>query len=326
MMNHKNMTLNHSGNMEVLGLNYYDLMFHKGLVKNAMAEDAAHVLSSDIDTTGGYLVPDTMEKQIVHALAENNVVRRLATVIHTESGDHLIPIVNTMSDAQWLAENADIQLASADYCKLRFRHHKLALMIRVSNELLNDAGMDMLTFFADTFAEQIASAEENAFINGDGGTMPQGLLSADAATVGVNAASPTSITAEEILALYSSLDETYRQKAVFMMHEDTANALRLLKDENGHYLWREALGADQPNMMLGRPVYISRFMPKMAAGAKPILFGDLSKYWIADRGNRRLSRFNELYAKVGQVGFRMTERVDGKLLLPEAVKVIQMAE
>jgi len=132
-------------------------------------------------------------------------------------------------------------------------------------------------------------------------------------------------TAEELISLYYSLDEKYRQHAVFMMHEDTAKALRLLKDENGHYLWREALGGE-PDRLLGRPAYISRFMPKMVAGAKPVLFGDLSKYWIADRGNRSFRRFDELFADQGQTGFRMIERIDGKLILPEAVKVILMAE
>lgn len=326
MMNQKNITLNHSVKNEMLGINYYDLMFHKGLIDNTMSEDVVHTLDNGMDTTGGYLVPDVTEKQIIHSLAENNIVRRLATVVHTDGDDLSIPMVSTMSEAQWLAEGDEMQLASATFSNKRLKPHKLGLMIQVSHELLSDAGVDIPAFLAEAFAEQVASAEEDAFINGDGVTMPQGLLTANAATVGVTAAGTAAITAEETLALYSSLDEKYRQKAVFMMHEDSANALRLLKDENGRYLWREALGAGQPDMLLGRPVFISRFMPKMAAGAKPVLFGDLSKYWIADRGNRRLSRFNELYAHVGQIGFRMTERVDGKLLLPEAIKVIQMAE
>ena len=161
--------------------------------------------------------------------------------------------------------------------------------------------------------------------NGNGVNMPTGLLASGSAEVGVTAQAADAITAEDIISLYYSLDEKYRQHAVFMMHEDTAKALRLLKDENGHYLWCEALGGE-PDRLLGRPVYISRFMPKMAAGAKPVLFGDLSKYWIADRGNRSFRRFDELFADQGQTGFRMIERIDGKLILPEAVKVIQMAE
>ena len=63
-------------------------------------------------------------------------------------------------------------------------------------------------------------------------------------------------------------------------------------------------------------------MPIIGAGAKSILFGDLGYYWVADREGRSFKRLNELYAATGQVGFLASERVDGKLILPEAVKVL----
>ncbi|MBT7123415.1 MAG: phage major capsid protein, partial [Clostridia bacterium] len=62
----------------------------------------------------------------------------------------------------------------------------------------------------------------------------------------------------------------------------------------------------------------------IAAAAKVIAFGDFGYYWIADRQARSFQRLNELYAATGQVGFRATQRVDGKLTLGEAVKVLQM--
>jgi HK97 family phage major capsid protein len=55
-----------------------------------------------------------------------------------------------------------------------------------------------------------------------------------------------------------------------------------------------------------------------------LLFGDFSYYWIADRQSRTLKRLNELYAVTDQVGFIGTQRVDGKLILPEAMQVMAM--
>ena len=66
----------------------------------------------------------------------------------------------------------------------------------------------------------------------------------------------------------------------------------------------------------------STYMPAIAAGAKTIAFGDFSYYWIADRQGRSFKRLNELYAANGQVGFLGSQRVDGKMILPEAVKVL----
>ena len=74
--------------------------------------------------------------------------------------------------------------------------------------------------------------------------------------------------------------------------------------------------------LLGRPVYTSSYMPAIAAGNKTILFGDLGYYWVADRQGRSFKRLNELYAATGQVGFLASQRVDGKLVLAEAVKVL----
>ena len=72
-------------------------------------------------------------------------------------------------------------------------------------------------------------------------------------------------------------------------------------------------------------MYTSTFMPTLATGNKTILFGDLGYYWVADREGRSFKRLNELYAPTGQVGFLASQRVDGKLILPEAVKVLQQA-
>ena len=77
-------------------------------------------------------------------------------------------------------------------------------------------------------------------------------------------------------------------------------------------------------MILNTRVYMSNYMPLVEAGNKVILYGDYSYYWLAEREGRTLERLNELYAVTDQVGFKMTERLDGRLILPEAVKCLKM--
>ena len=145
-----------------------------------------------------------------------------------------------------------------------------------------------------------------------------------AENTGVTAASATAITMDEVMDLYYSLRAPYRRNAVFIMNDSTIKAIRKLKNGNGDYLWQPSLTAGQPDTLLNRPVYTSSYMPAIAAGNKTILFGDLGYYWVADRQGRSFKRLNELYAATGQVGFLASERVDGKLILAEAVKVLQM--
>ena len=102
--------------------------------------------------------------------------------------------------------------------------------------------------------------------------------------------------------------------------------LMLLKDGEGRYLFNPSLEIGKPDTLLGKPVYTSAFMPELAAGKKVLLFGDFSYYWIADRGARSLRRLNELFAINEFIGFMTTERVDGKLILPDAMKVLKVKE
>lgn len=324
-MKHPVTMIAHSDKLEILSTNYYNDAFCRGVVSNRGNKVAYDVLEGGNDQQGGYLVPDSMEKQIVEALSEENIIRKLARVIHTDSRERLVPIAESMSEAQWIPEGGQMPMADKTFSQAKLKVHKLGIMLRITNELLSDAGVGMSTYIAESFARRIASAEESAFLNGDGVTMPQGLLTEGGAEIGLTSQSANAVTADEVISLYYSLRAPYRKHAVFLMHDDTAKVLRQMKDGNNNYLWHDALGFDQPNTILGCPVYTSEYMPQMQAGAKTILFGDLSFYWIADRGNRSLCRYNELYASQGQTGFRVIERVDGRLLVPEAVKVIQMA-
>lgn len=202
--------------------------------------------------------------------------------------------------------------------------YKLGTMIKVSEELLNDSVFDLEAYISREFARRIGNKEEEAFFTGDGTGKPLGVLAeTGGAEVGVTAAGAAAFTADEIFDLFYSLKAPYRRSAVFVMNDASVKALRKLKDNNGQYLWQPSLTAGAPDTLLNRPVYTSAFMPALAAGAKSILFGDLSYYWVADRQGRSFRRLGELYAPTGQVGFLATQRVDGRLILPEAVKVMQ---
>lgn len=179
------------------------------------------------------------------------------------------------------------------------------------------------THISTEFARRIGAKEEEAFFVGDGSGKPTGIFAATGgAQTGVTAASSTAITADELIDLFYSLKSPYRRKAVWVMNDSTVKAIRKLKDNQGQYLWQPSLTAGTPDTILNRPVYTSSYVPAIAAGAKTIAFGDFSYYWIADRQGRSFKRLNELFATTGQVGFMATQRVDGKLILSEAIKVL----
>ena len=301
----------------------YRKSFWNAMRAKNLSMDVAGALQVGTDSEGGYLVPDEFERTLIEALEEENILRSLAHVIQTSSGDRKIPVVATKGTASWVDEEGAIPESGDSFGQVTIGAYKLGTMIKVSEELLSDSVFDLEAYISREFARRIGSKEEEAFFTGDGTGKPLGVLAeTGGAEIGVTANAAT-FTADEIFDLFYSLKAPYRRSAVFVMNDATVKALRKLKDNNGQYLWQPSLTAGAPDTLLNRPVYTSAFMPVLEAGAKSILFGDLSYYWVADRQGRSFRRLGELFAPTGQVGFLATQRVDGKLILPEAVKVMQ---
>jgi HK97 family phage major capsid protein len=285
--------------------------------------DALHIGSME---GGGYLVPDEYERTLVQALEEENIFRRLAHIIQTSSGDRKIPIVASKGTAAWVDEEAQIPESDDSFNQVTLGAHKVATMIKISEELLSDSVFPLEPYVAMEFARRVGAKEEEAFVLGDGVGKPTGILDSTAgAQIGHTTSSQTAITFDDVIDLFYSLGAPYRTKAVFITNDSTVKALRKLKNATGDYLWAPSIKEGTPDTILNRPLYTSVYMPTIAAGAKPILFGDIGYYWLADRRGRNFKRLNELFASTGQVGFLATQRVDGKLILPEAVKTLTMA-
>ena len=282
-----------------------------------------NVLSEGVDANGGYLVPEEFERQIVTALETENVMRSLCKVI-TTANERKIPIAGTHSSAQWTAENAAYTESNPTFDQKTIDAYKLTDLIKVSIELLDDSAFPLEPYIAQEFARAFGIAEEEAFCTGDGSGKPTGLFTANGGTVGVTSAGGTAITADEVISLVYSLKSPYRRNAKFLLNDATVAMLRKLKDGNGAYLWQPSVQAGQPDKLLGYDLYTSPYAPTVAAGAYAIAFGDFNNYWIADRTGRTVQRLNELYSTNGQVGFVATERVDGKIILPEGIQLLKM--
>lgn len=303
----------------------YKKNFWNAMRRKQMTPEMVNALQIGTDSEGGYLVPDEYEKTLVEALEEENIFRKLAHVISTSSGDRKIPVVASKGSASWVDEEGTIPDSDDAFNQVSIGAYKLGTLIKVSNELLNDSVFNLESYISKEFARRIGSKEEDAFFNGNGTGKPVGIFNATGgAEVGVTAASATAITADEIIDLFYSLKAPYRKNAVWILNDATIKAIRKLKDNNGNYLWQPSLTAGTPDTILGRPVYTSSYVPTIAAGAKTIAFGDFSYYWIADRAGRNFKKLTELYAANDQTGFVATQRVDGKLILPEAIKVLKM--
>lgn len=277
----------------------------------------SNVLQEGVDADGGYLVPEEYDRRLIDTLSEENIMRRLATII-TTSGEHKINIAATKPAASWIEEGGALTFGDATFSQILLDAHKLHVAIKVTEELLYDNAFNLEGYILDQFGKALANAEEDAFLNGDGTGKPLGLF---AATGGGTVAGTltAAIKSDDMLDLVYALKRPYRKKASFIMNDKTLSSLRKLKDNNGAYIWQPSYQAGEPDRVLGYAVHTSAYAPEDA-----IAFGDYKYYNIGDRGTRSFAELRELFAGNGMIGYVAKERVDGKLILPEAVQILKL--
>lgn len=291
--------------------------------KNAMLgalrsnfRSVSNVLQEGVDADGGYLVPEEYDRRLIDVLKEENILRALGTKL-TTAGDHKINVAATKPAASWIEEGQELTWGDSTFSQILLDAHKLHVAIKVTEELLYDNAFGLENYIITQFGKALANAEEDAFLNGDGKGKPTGIF---AKTGGGNVtAEAAAFTGDELINLVYTLKRPYRKKAAFIMNDKNLAVLRKLKDANDQYLWQPSLKEGEPERLLGYPVYTSAYAP-----ADAIAFGDFSYYNIGDRGSRSFKKLTELFAGNDMVGFVAKERVDGKLILPEAVQILKL--
>ena len=304
--------------------------------------NVSNVLQEGVDADGGYLVPEEYDSRLIDVLDEENIMRSLGTKL-TTSGERKINIAATKPAASWIEEGGALTFGDATFDQIILDAYKLHVAIKITEELLYDNAFNLESYIIEQFGKALSNAEEDAFLNGDGSHKPLGLFvkvvdsttgamknSTYSTEVSTKTGNVPDLKTDDILSLIYSLKRPYRKNASFIMNDKTLAAIRKLKDGNQAYIWQPSYQAGEPDRLCGYAVHTSAFCPEMptaqptkAQGDKGfIAFGDYSYYNIGDRGTRSIQELRELFAGNGMIAYVMKERVDGKLVLPEAVQIL----
>ena len=293
--------------------------YAKDLIKAMRSnfKQVTNLLQEGVDADGGYLVPEEYDKRIIDTLEEENIMRKLGTKI-TTSGQHKINIAAAKPAAAWIEEGGALTFGDAKFAQTLLDAHKLHVAIKITEELLYDNAFNLEGYIIDQFGRAMANAEEDAFLNGDGTGKPLGLF-AESGGGTVAQTLTAAIKSDDVLDLIYALKRPYRKNAKFIMNDRTLLSLRKLKDNNGNYMWQPSYQAGEPDKLLGYSIFTSAYAPAAA-----IAFGDMSYYNIGDRGTRSIAELRELFAGNCMIAYVANERVDGKLVLGEAVQIMQL--
>lgn len=306
---------------------------------NAQGERAKiHAAMSVGDqSSGGYLAPTEWDRTVNKAKRALSPMRRLATVQSTSVNAYTKLWNNDQWGSGWVGETASRpQTTNASLSPVTFGAGEIYAMPAVTQRLLDDSQLDLEAWLANEVAETFSRQEGIAFISGDGVNKPFGLLTY--VTGGAAAAQHPGGVLDTVASGHAStipnpdvlidfayaLDAPYRQNSTWLMNSATAATIRKFKNSQGDYIWSEGIMADQPPLLLGRPVEFDEGMPNIGAGNLPIAFGDFrAGYLINDRTGIRVLR--DPFTNKPYVLFYTTKRVGGGVQDPRAIRLLKVA-
>lgn len=313
----------------------YTAAFEAHMRKGQVQAAASGTLDKGADSDGGYLAPVEWDRTITDKLVQVSPMRQIAQVqsISTNGFSKLFNLGGTASG--WVGEtDARSQTATGTFGSLTYNTGELYANPAATQQLLDDAQINLEAWLAGEVQTQFAKAEGSAFVSGDGTNKPTGFLQyvtggAKASAhpfgaIGVTTGGTASVIgADDILALIYSLPSAFTGGARFLMNRATQGAIRKLKDGQGNYLWQPAYVAGQPATLCGFPITEVPDMPDIADNALAIAFGDFKRgYLIVDRVGVRVLR--DPFTNKPYVNFYTTKRVGGGLLDPEPLKVLKV--
>lgn len=267
---------------------------------------------------GGYTIPQGFSGKLEEALKFFGGMRKVATVMPTDTGAQLpYPTVNDTSNTGALLDiNTQVSAQDLTFGVVTFDAYKYSSkLVLVPVELLQDSAFDLMNWLPGKLGERLGRITNTHFTTGDGSAKPNGIVTA--ATLGKTGATgqTTSITYDDLVDMEHAVDAAYRQTGCsWMFHDTTLKAIKKLKDSQNRPLWQPNVQAGQADSILGYPFTVNNDVAVMAASAKSVLFGVLSKYLIRDVKAVTVLRLQERYADFHQVGFLAFSRHDGDLL------------
>ena len=287
-----------------------------------------NTMSTTTSSEGGYTVATEVATYVMDAMKAFGGMRQVATILRTDQGN---PMTWPTSDGttevgEILAENASATDLDVSFNTKNLPVYKYSSkVVTVPIELLQDSNVDIEAFVRARIAQRLGRITNTHFTTGDGSSKPTGIIAA--ASVGKTGASgqTTTVTYADLVDLEHSVDPAYRVNCKWMFHDTTLKALKKILDSQNRPLWLPGISVKEPDTILGYTYQINQDVATMAASAKSIAFGDLSKYVIRDVMAMTYYRFDDsAYAKKGQVGFLAFLRSGGNFMdVGGAVKLYQ---
>ncbi|WP_446471095.1 phage major capsid protein [Xenorhabdus stockiae] len=278
------------------------------------------------DEKGGYTVPTQMLNKVVEAMKAYGGIASVAQILSTSTGQTIewATADGTAEEGELLGENTAAKEEDTEFGTASLGAKKLSSkIIRVSNELLQDSGIDMEAYLAKRIAERIGRGEAKYLVRGTGTGSPQQPKGLAASVTGMVEAA-AKFSWKDMNALKHAIDPAYRNAGTFRwaFNDSTLKIITEMEDGQNRPLWLPEIAGVVPSTILGVPYVIDQAIADMGPGSKFIYCGDFNRFIVRRVAYMTLKRLVERYADYDQTAFLAFHRFDCILEDTAAIKAL----
>lgn len=280
---------------------------------NVYKEAFSHMLTNKMTTEDysilnlaneAYPAMPSVDSKLDDTLAKYNPFRKVASIFNIEGEGSIV--VTTANGIATIVDEAGALPESSDESKeIRFSSYKIGSLAKLKLAFINDRNFNVEDYLSTKFAKRFGIAEENLIVNGTGNKEPLGIMNS-----GITKSTASALTYDEVVKLFFSLDKDLRVNATWMVSDEMAMKLRLVKDANGNPLFN------------GDSIFNKEVIIVNSLDDNTILFGDFSYLYILIRKPLSVRVLTEKYIATGDYGYAGIERIDAKITDINAIKAL----
>lgn len=300
----------------------------RGLEAYIRKQDNEELRAMDTTSTGA-VIPTFLHTEVIKKLEEVAPVFSQARLFTPVGGKLDLLAEDTIGAGAFVGENADLTAEDFKVEKVTLNAHRAGATIQLSQHLINDAGIDVVSYATDILIRRLGAVLNRTIINGQvGEDQPEGLLYAPKKCE-VEAASKSAISLDDVLELYNSMNPEFIDGACFIVSRKEFNKLVKLKDATGNfYVVRDFSNAGAMYKLLGLPVFISDVMPENTGAGEEkvmILANIPAAYAVMINKNVELKTVtgDTTQALRGSQLLVMDCYVDGKIVNNQAIRILK---
>jgi len=276
---------------------------------------AIKALSEGTNADGGFTVPTEFESLLREEIVQEATIRPLVTTVTMARKTKTLDEIFNGPETYWTAEGATKATTTAEFKQKTLTAFKLASIIYLTDELIEDSVYDLVDVLVKRFAQRMNENEERAFLVGNGTTQPEGMFTnSDVGTI-----TRGSLDLDGIIDLEYSVAKKFRKGAVYVSNGVNIKELKKLKDNEGRYIWDNGIPKDGvPPTLNGYDFIEHDDVPE-----GQILFGNLKEgYVIGDRKGVtiKITGDTETTFTQDKQAIRAVKRVGGLVVFPQYFK------